>query len=44
MLVAAILRGDKVIIPHGQDMILPGDAVVIVSKLLGFDDISDIIG
>lgn len=44
VLVAAILRGDKVIIPHGQDMILPGDAVVIVSKLLGFDDISDIIG
>ncbi len=44
VLVAAILRGDKVIIPHGQDSILPGDSVVIVSKLLGINDISDIIG
>lgn len=43
MLVAAILRGDKVIIPHGQDMIMAGDAVVIVSKLLGLNDISDIL-
>ena len=43
VLVAAILRGDTVIIPHGQDMIKAGDAVVIVSKLLGLNDISDII-
>ncbi len=44
VLVAAILRDNKVIIPHGQDTILPGDSVVIVSKLLGINDISDIIG
>jgi len=43
LLVAAILRGDSVIIPHGQDMIFEGDAVVIVSKLLGINDISDIL-
>ena len=43
VLVAAILRGDTVIIPHGQDVIKAGDAVVIVSKLLGLNDISDII-
>jgi trk system potassium uptake protein TrkA len=43
VLVAAILRESEVIIPHGQDFIKPGDAVVIVSKLLGINDISDII-
>lgn len=43
VLVAAILRGNTVIIPHGQDMIKPGDDVVIVSKLLCLNDISDII-
>ena len=43
VLVAAILRDGAVIIPHGQDMIKPGDAVVIVSKILGLNDISDIL-
>lgn len=43
VLVAAILRGDSVIIPHGQDMIMEGDSVVIVSKLLAINDVSDII-
>lgn len=43
VLVAAILRDNEVIIPHGQDVIKPGDAVVIVSKLLGLNDISDIV-
>jgi trk system potassium uptake protein TrkA len=43
VLVAAILRDGDVIIPHGQDTIKPGDAVVIVSKILGLNDISDII-
>lgn len=43
VLVAAILRENDVIIPHGQDVIKPGDAVVIVSKLLGLNDISNII-
>ena len=45
VLVAAILRGgSEVIIPHGQDSIKCGDSVVIVSKQLGFNDISDILG
>ena len=43
VLVAAILRDKSVIIPRGNDMIKPGDAVVIVSKILGLGDISDVI-
>ncbi len=43
VLVAAILREGKVIIPHGSDMIRPGDAVVIVSKILGLKDISEVL-
>ena len=44
VLVAAILRGkSEVIIPHGQDSINAGDGVVIVSKQLGLNDISDIL-
>lgn len=43
VLVAAILRGDSVIIPRGSDTIRCGDAVVIVSKLLGLNDISDVL-
>ena len=43
VLVAAILRKRKVIIPRGHDMILPGDSVVIVSKLMALHDITDIL-
>ncbi len=43
VLVAAILRGRDVIIPHGQDTIKAGDAVVIVSKILGLKDISEVL-
>ena len=43
VLVAAILRKKKVIIPRGHDMILPGDSVVIVSKLMALHDITDIL-
>ena len=43
VLVASILRGKKVIIPRGQDMILPGDNVIIVSKQLALHDITDIL-
>ncbi len=42
VLIAAILRGDNVIIPRGQDSIQQGDSVVIVSKLLGIHDISEV--
>lgn len=43
VLVAAILRDRKVIIPRGGDMIKTGDAVVIVSDQLGLHDITDIL-
>lgn len=43
ILIAAILRGKKVIIPRGYDMILPGDAVVIVSGAMGLHDICDVL-
>lgn len=43
VLIAAIIRDKKVIIPRGQDVIMSGDSVVIVSKILGLHDISDIL-
>ena len=43
ILVAAILRGKTVIIPRGQDVIQPGDAVVVVSNPAVLHDITDII-
>lgn len=43
ILVAAILRDRKVIIPHGGDMICPGDAVVIVSEIIALHDITDVL-
>ena len=43
VLIAAILRGKKVLIPRGNDVIQTGDSVVVVSKLLGLHDISDIL-
>lgn len=43
VLVAAILRGKNVIIPRGYDTIEPGDAVIIVSRLMALHDISDIL-
>ncbi len=41
VLVAAILRDGEIIIPRGNDVIAPGDSVIIVSKLLALRDISD---
>lgn len=43
VLVASISRGKEVIIPRGQDVIQPGDAVVIVSKHLGLQDVKDVL-
>ena len=43
LLVAAILRDNKVIIPRGHDRILPHDHVVIVSELMALHDISDVL-
>ena len=43
VLIASISRGGVIITPRGQDMILPGDTVVIVSEHLGLEDITDIL-
>ena len=43
VLIAAILRGDKVIIPRGHDTIEQGDRVVIVSELMALHDITDVL-
>ena len=43
VLIAAIIRNKKVIIPRGQDVIAAGDSVVIVSKILALHDISDVL-
>lgn len=43
VLVACITRGNKVIIPRGNDVIMAGDAVVVVTKMLGLHDIVDVL-
>lgn len=43
LLVAAIVRGSKPIIPHGSDMIQQGDRVIIVSRSLFLLDLNDIL-
>ena len=42
-LIAGIIRGKKIIIPSGEDMILPGDHVVVISTPQLMNDLSDII-
>ena len=43
VLIAAILRGKKVIIPRGNDIIEPMDRVVIVSGMMALHDITDVL-
>ena len=43
VLIASISRGNQVIIPRGHDVIQAGDAVVIVSKELGMQDVTDVL-
>lgn len=43
ILIAGINRGRKAIIPSGDDVILPGDRVVVISTPQGMNDLSDII-
>ncbi len=43
VLIAAIIHNGKVILPRGQDVICPGDGVVIVTKLIGLHDLSDVL-
>jgi trk system potassium uptake protein TrkA len=43
ILIAGILRDDKLIIPGGQDQFLEGDTVIVITTHLGFGDIYDIL-
>ena len=43
VLIATIQRGRSQIAPRGQDVILPGDSVVIVTKDLSLNSITDIL-
>ncbi len=43
VLITCITRGDKVILPRGSDVIEPNDAVVVVSKMLGLHDVSEVL-
>ncbi len=43
VLIASIYRDGRVIIPRGGDSIQAGDAVVIVTKILGLQEISDVL-
>lgn len=43
VLIAGIIRGRKTIIPSGDDMIMPGDRIVIISGGGRLNDLSDIV-
>lgn len=43
VLIAGILRDGKMIIPRGQDEIKLGDRVVVVSRIIGLHDITDLL-
>ncbi len=43
VLIAAIIRGREVIIPSGNDMIMPEDNVIVVTTTQFFDDLDDIL-
>ncbi len=43
ILIAGIIRGRKTIIPSGDDMIMPGDRVVVISGGDRLNDLSDIV-
>lgn len=43
LLIAGIIRGRRVIIPNGDDVIMNGDRVVVITEKQGMNDLSDII-
>ncbi len=43
VLIAAIIRGKEVIIPHGSDTILAGDNVIVVTTAQFFNNLDDIL-
>ena len=42
ILIAGIIRGRKPILPNGDDVILPGDRVVVVARGQRLEDLQDI--
>ncbi len=43
LLIAAIIRNDKLLIPDGQTKVLPGDSVIVVTTQLGLQDAKNIL-
>lgn len=43
VLIAAIVRGKKLITPGGSDFMLPGDNVIVITTNTGFNDLKDIL-
>ena len=43
ILIGGIIRGRRLIVPSGDDMILPGDKVVVFTTAHRLQDLSDII-
>lgn len=43
VLIGCIIRGDQIIFPRGKDSILPGDTVIVVTTITGFDVLDDIV-
>ena len=43
LLILCVLRPSEIIFPEGEDVILPGDEVILVTTLPNFQDISDIL-
>lgn len=43
LLICFISRNGTILMPNGQDCIMPGDSVMIVTKHTGFNDIEDIL-
>ncbi len=44
LLIACIYRDGRILIPNGQDRILKGDTVIVVTTQSGLDDLMDIMG
>ncbi len=42
VLIAAIIRGSRIISPGGQDSMKPGDSVVVITTIKGVNDLHDI--
>ena len=43
VLIAAIMRNHQMITPKGQDYMLPGDSVIVITTNTGFNDLKDIL-